>query len=175
MHFQQELASILFVHINDLQTAMQLCQYSLWTRTKNGGDSNNSSLLNHSSKKIFNIAKCKLLMWEQIRQAVRAGQEAILANCAFEKDLEVVTDNNFNMIFLYPALAEALLQWGAIHRIRLSCNLHCAGKTYQITLTRFVSHIQKKRADSRQSSIERQKYSRRQKKKSGILISKLVT
>lgn len=62
-------------------------------------------------------------------QAICTGQETILASSAFEKDLEVVTDNHFNMIFPHYALAEALLQWEAIHRNKLSCNLDCTGKT----------------------------------------------
>lgn len=61
-------------------------------------------------------------------QAVYTGWETILASSAFEKDLEVVTDNHFNIIFPY-ALAETLLQRGATHRIKLSCNLDCIGKT----------------------------------------------
>lgn len=62
-------------------------------------------------------------------QAVCTGWETILASSAFEKDLEVVTDNHFNMIFPYYALAETLLQRGATHRIKLPCNLDCIGKT----------------------------------------------
>ena len=79
-----------------------------------------------------------------------------MASSAFEKDLEVVTDNHFSMILLYHALAEALLQWGAIHRIKLSCNLNYWQDYCEITLTRLVFHILKKSANSRQSSIERE-------------------
>lgn len=79
-------------------------------------------------------------MWGQIRQAAHTGQETILASSAFEKDLEAVTDNHFNMLFPSYALAAALLQWGVMHRIKLSCNLFCIGKTV-MTVTRFIFHI----------------------------------